>query len=381
MISIDQAIELAKNKENMSNGGSACFDFGDVVLVKYSDSLRYMKNGEHARSMEEEVMEGINHKADLGVNTPRHIALKRVIEGDYETCYVLQEKCKGTNCTNYSKYGVSFNELVESLKFVLNIPFSHYQKLISDGCLLFEMGYEAKNKNLFYDEDTGFWFIDFLGNDKNNPFDINDITKVFTALRYRIPKPLQIASIMKYDDKVSKEEQSTIDELKFAIKAKTLLAIKSVIPQFERYEKFFLLHESDAFKAYLVKEKITDKDLLKVTEEDYVVFDELYQTVLDGIIDKIVNKGDTFENIELNEIRNDSLLFNLQKFWQYHKDVSIDPSSFDDEYDYERAVSRDYLQKFIRNVITRLSLMPTNDHIQAFLKQAESYMASVPKTY
>ncbi len=36
MTDIDIAIKESKNKENISNGGSMCFYFGDVVLVKYS---------------------------------------------------------------------------------------------------------------------------------------------------------------------------------------------------------------------------------------------------------------------------------------------------------------------------------------------------------
>ena len=36
MIEIDSAIEKSKNMSNSSVGGSPCFDFGDVVLIKYS---------------------------------------------------------------------------------------------------------------------------------------------------------------------------------------------------------------------------------------------------------------------------------------------------------------------------------------------------------
>ncbi len=35
MIDIKEAIEQSKNKKNISTGGSECFDFGNVVLVKY----------------------------------------------------------------------------------------------------------------------------------------------------------------------------------------------------------------------------------------------------------------------------------------------------------------------------------------------------------
>ena len=81
MTDIDIAIKESKNKENISNGGSMCFDFGDVVLVKYSCPTKYLKNGERSREKSEEIMEAIKTKADNGVNTPRHLVVKRVIEG------------------------------------------------------------------------------------------------------------------------------------------------------------------------------------------------------------------------------------------------------------------------------------------------------------
>lgn len=51
MMDIDSAIEQSKYKENISDGGSACFDFGDVVLIKYG-----------ARENSELVMEQVNKK-------------------------------------------------------------------------------------------------------------------------------------------------------------------------------------------------------------------------------------------------------------------------------------------------------------------------------
>ena len=56
MTDIDIAIKESKNKENISNGGSMCFDFGDVVLVKYSCPTKYLKNGERSREKSEEII-------------------------------------------------------------------------------------------------------------------------------------------------------------------------------------------------------------------------------------------------------------------------------------------------------------------------------------
>ena len=70
-------------------------------------------------------MASVNRKADEGVNTPRHFGVKRVIEGNLDVCYVLQEKCPGYNCASRFKYNVSFDEMCESLKYILNIHFVH----------------------------------------------------------------------------------------------------------------------------------------------------------------------------------------------------------------------------------------------------------------
>ena len=121
MIDIDSAIIESKNKENISDGGSKCYDFGDVVLVKYSCPIKYLRNGERSREKSEEIMESINMKASNGVNTPKHIAVKRVIEGENDVCYVLQQKCPGFNCASFCEYGVSFEEIIKSSTWLNSI--------------------------------------------------------------------------------------------------------------------------------------------------------------------------------------------------------------------------------------------------------------------
>lgn len=369
MIDIDTAIKESKNKENISDGGSMCFDFGDVVLVKYSCQIKYLKNGEHSREKSEEIMESIKIKADNGVNTPRHFDVKRVIEDESEICYVLQQKCPGVNCDSLRKYGVSFDEMCESLKFVLNIPFEHYKKLIEDGCNLFEMGYETKNKNLFYDQNSGFWFIDFLDNEKDYKFDSNDIKKVFEALNNRIPKPIQISSSINYDEKLTDEQRQIENELKYAIKAKTLLAIKEVLPIFGKYEKFFLLKESVDYKRYLMQNGFVNKDLTIINPNDYEVFQELYEIVIKGLIDK-VNKGEKFWSIECNDIRNDSNLFNLISFFEQSSYNTFKREEFEDNYDYEYEVEKLYTTNVLNDLIGRLEKMEENDNIKTFLSDA-----------
>ena len=370
MINIDDAIMQSKSMKNTSDGGSPCFDFGDVVLVRYGIPIQFLKNGERAREKSEEIMEAINEKAKDGVNTPTHLEVKRVIDGDIDFCYVLQKKCPGVNCTKLSKYDVSFDEMCDTLKFVLNIPFEHYQKLIIDGCKLFEMGYEAKNKNLFYDVKTGFWFIDFLFNDKNCVFDPNDVEKMFTALRYRIPKPIQIASLMKFGTELSEEEKEKKQKLKYAINAKTLLAIKSVLPNFERYEKFFLFDEEDEYKKYLMEEGIVNKDLTVLDSSDYDIYHSLYEHVINGLMDKIVNKGEPFWSIECNDIRIDSSLFYLTSFFSKSIYCNVKREEFDDEHDYKYEVEKSYTTNVLNTLVNRLSKIEPNENVTAFLEEA-----------
>ena len=371
MIDIDTAIKESKNKENVSDGGSACFDFGDAVLVKYTCPTKYLKDGEHTREKSEEIMESINNKANNGVNTPKHLAVRRVIEGDDDVCYVLQQKCPGRNCNSISKNGVSFDEGCESLKFVLNIPYEHYKKLIEDGLALYEMGHEAKNKNLFYDSNSGFWFIDFIANNKDDKFDPTDKEKVFMALRYVVPKPIRISSSINYNIKSSlTDDQKQIkNELEYAIKAKTLSAIKEVLPDFEKTEKFFLLDEDDGYKNYLMKNGFVKKDLINIESEDYIVFKELYEIVIKGLIDKIVNKGIPFWSIECNDIRNDSNLFNLQLFFKNSKLNTASESEYEDsyDYDYDYAVRKIYTRKVLEDVVNQLKQLEPNDNINKFL--------------
>ena len=81
---------------------------------------------------------------------------------------VIQSGSKG-NCTII---------LSDTIKLIIDLGIS-YKKLIEDGLALYEMGHEAKNKNLFYDSNSGFWFIDFIANNKDDKFDPTDKEKVF----------------------------------------------------------------------------------------------------------------------------------------------------------------------------------------------------------
>lgn len=368
MIDITSAIEQSKNMENVSTGGSQCFDFGETVLVKYKISLKYVnRQDSRARSCEEVVMEGVNQKIKMGVNTPRHLAIKRVVEGDDDVCYVLQEKSKGHNCASMVKYNQPYDEIIRELEFVNNIPFEHYKKLVSDSCQLYEMGYERKNKNLFYDQESGFWFIDFLRYDKENSFDANDPQKIFKVINYIVPNPRNLVSTLSYETELSSSQKAKKELLEYSIDAKMLLAIKTIIPRFERYEKFYLYSKNDDLKRYLMEKGLVKKDLFSFEEVDYTIFDELYEIAKKSVINKIVNEGEPFWSIEANAIRIESDLFNLNKMWELHKDNFISKDNYENNWYYKQALASFFQEKMLSEIVQELECLEQNENITKFL--------------
>lgn len=147
MLTVERAIEEVGHMENISKHTSTkCFDFGDEVLLLYvSKNVNVL-----ARDDAESAMEKANYFADMGVNTPRYYGIKRVEEGDFNYCYILQDKAKGKPCCEICDF--------DEIKV---IPQQHYNKLAFDLCALKNLGIEAyKTSNLFYDAKSGFWIID-----------------------------------------------------------------------------------------------------------------------------------------------------------------------------------------------------------------------------
>lgn len=372
MICIDDAIEEAKKLDDISVGGSACYDLGNVVLVKYILPLKYVKPGYRARENQEIVMKGINEKASMAVNTPRHLDMKRVVEGEDDVCYVLQEKCRGKCAGLMAKYGAPIERVLSEVEFVSLIPFEQYRKLVSDACMLYEMGYEAKNKNLFYDAETGFWFIDFIYNSEDNKFDPNDPKKIFETIRYVCPSPLQIASSLSYDAVISDEDAAKLDNLVRASKAKFLLACKKEIPTFNKYEFFYLLGESDNYKRYLRDRGFINRDLLIVSEEDYETYRELCGYVVNVICREIADEGKEYWDIETNSIRIESDVFNLSRFYGKYICKDINRGDFEHEYQYDFAISEAYINNMMDTVYDTLRSMEPNVNITKFIAEYQA---------
>lgn len=151
--SIVKAIEQLKEKENIAiHNSTKCFDFGEYVLVVYTQNNKYGV----ARPGAEIVMEELNRLADLGINTPRYYEIKRIKDINVNYCYILQDKAKGKICSE-----------IRDLEEITSIPQEHYDKLAFDLCNLKHLGTEAHiGSNLFYDNESGFWIIDLEPEEK-----------------------------------------------------------------------------------------------------------------------------------------------------------------------------------------------------------------------
>ena len=232
MENIEYYIEQSKSMENTSDGGSEAYHFEDVVLIKYVKKVEYG----NARECEEDVAKAANEKNAQGVRTPKHIAIKRVTEGDYNICWVLQERAKGRNFGYYSSFDNDPIIQIERQQELLSAPDSHYDKLVSDMCELLNLGTEVKSKNVFYDdnyENGGFTIIDLLGgsNEPFNPDSIEDLLKVWKNLDYIVMQTI----VSQFKDDSNCREKSV--ELSMHMRQRIFTSMERVIPNFEEHRR------------------------------------------------------------------------------------------------------------------------------------------------
>ena len=119
-----------------------------------------------------------------------------------------------------------------------------------------------------------------------------------------------------------------------------------------------------------MKEGIVDTNLMFLDETDYKTFDELYELVMNNLIDKVVNKGQNFWNIECNEIRIDSSMFKLPIIWQLHNENTIQRKDFENDYTYENEVESQLKNRILFDLVSRLSQLEQNENIDNFLGDA-----------
>ena len=346
MNNIDEYIKASFKMENVSDGGSECFDFGNVVLVKYKIPVKY---NAIAREDEELIAEAANKKRNMGVNTPYHLAIKRVTDEKDNICYVLQEKAKGVSFNIDNKY---YNEPSKQLKvqeLLLEAPDTVYEKCVRDLCELFNMGLELKGKNIFYDnskDGAGFNFIDLLGYNTTplNPDSISDIIRLdeMASFIYNIPR------VSVYSQIATKEqiEESTV--LYYKMKQKTFRAMEKVVPNFSRFRRWVLRTYSDDVLDFF-ENNGTIVGNLTLNDDECREFDNYIEQIINECLEKIATGKNKFWQIRANEIRISLDLMGLQAAWKYHSANPInDPSSFDDKWDFERA-----REKYLEDIVNK----------------------------
>lgn len=341
MNNIDEYIKASFKMKNVSDGGSECFDFGNVVLVKYKIPVKY---NAIAREDEELIAEAANKKRDMGVNTPYHLAIKRVTDEKDNICYVLQEKAKGVSFNIYYKEPAEQLQVQESL---LEAPDTVYEKCVRDLCELFNMGLELKGKNIFYDnskDGAGFTFIDLLGYNTTplNPDSISDVVRLdkMVSFIYNIPK----VSIYSQTANEEQKEESTV--LYYKMKQKTFRAMEKVIPNFSRFRRWILRTYSDDVLDFFEKNG-TIVGNLTLNEDECREFDNYIEQIVNDSLEKIATGKNEFWQIRANEIRIALDMMGLQAAWKYHSANPInDSSAFDDKWDFERARKK-YLEDIV----------------------------------
>lgn len=345
MEDIDYYIEKAANMENTSDGGSDAYHFSDVVLVKYSMSKKYGS----ARECEEFVAQKANERNAKGVRTPKHLSIKRVIEGENDICWVLQERARGKS---FSEYVFNENSQVqlEKQSQLVNAPDTHYEKLVSDVCELFDLGLELKSKNMYYDEsiqDGGFTIIDLLKG-SGQPFDTNSLRDTLFVYRM-LGTVYNNTQIPTYDKKASENEKDISKQLHFKIIQKLFSAMEKTIPNFDQQRRWFLRSLRNEVLESFVQNGIHVGDLT-LNEQEYEKFNQTIRNIVDNSIQKIENGTHKYWEIVVNEINIDLERWGLQDAWKYHKENNRSKDEFSDsdypEYDYNR-VCTDDLEKAV----------------------------------
>ncbi len=121
---------------------------------------------------------------------------------------------------------------------------------------------------------------------------------------------------------------------------------------------------------------IVTKNLIDIEEEDYEIYHELYENVMQKIITMVVHEKRDFWNIEFNDIRNYSDIFNLSEFFIQSKYNTLLIENFEDKYMYRIAVENLYINLFIEDLVNRLKKLPQDDALAKFIAEAEEHLYS-----
>ena len=343
MKSIDTYIYHSQFLPNVSVGGSECYAFGDVVLVKYKMSAKYGI----VRENEEQVASLANQANAKGVNTPKHIAIKREEVDGQNICWVLQEKAKGVSFANYS-WNRDNQVQLASQKVFADAPIEHYTKLVSDLMYLFNAGLELKPKNVFYDEDKkngGFVIIDLLGGNQK-PFSgsLEDVIMMQRLVNF----VTNFTSIPSYNNPTEQQAQmSKIYENK--IKAKIFMAMEKSIPNFEEHKRW-LLRTFDQQTLFGLEQNGIDVGDLTLTTQEKQKFVQMLNESVDSLVEKIKSGKYTYHDIVANQVRFVTSDKGLAYSWGYHDQCPYSRQDFSDDYEFKWKLESDIQSKLMAKV-------------------------------
>lgn len=367
MIKIDEYIEQAKQMENVSDGGSPAYSFGDYVLVKYSMLSQYGL----ARDNEELIAEEANKKNRARVKTPLHVAIKRTDDGIENVCWVLQEKAKGVSFVNYAYLKNDPQTQLRLQQELLEAPDYHYEKCLQDIAELFHMGLELKPKNIFYDNSRnngGFTFIDLLNYDPT-PMNPDLIADVLMLDKY-VQAIFNSTYIGFYDKKASESEKKESLEMHYEIRKKVFIAMEKVIPNFSQYKRWILRSYSSDLLQFLSEKGILVEDL-SLNENEYKEFDNYIEIIINHCIEQISRGKSLFWQIEANEIR--IMLDNMGLFnsWKYHNFNPVQNlEDYEDEWEFNYA-SKKSLEEVVNKLFDERLCKVAENSNNEFILQAK----------
>lgn len=385
MQNIEDYIKLASSMPNISDGGSAAYNFGDVVLVKYTNLIKYAQSGK-ARECEEEVMAYANALAAEGVNTPKHLAIKRTTEGDKYVCWVLQESAPGVCFKNYTSPKNKGDRVALQTK-IATAPEAHYEKLVKDIIALFNMGIELKPKNIFYSEDKengGFTIIDLLGK-HGEPFNPNKIADINRLYNYVLSVFCQL-KISSYSDDYSQIEKQLSSALYNHIQLKILNAMEKVIPNFNKHRRWLLRTLDSDTLTHLAENDATVGNLT-LTKQEEQTFNLYINKLLDECIKSVKSGESKYWQVCANLISNGLRSATLIDAWKYHKgnknlaagEALLFGDEPEDSYETQWAQEReliDLVTEMFNKKLAELAASSQNPHVQEAFADMQAEQAS-----
>jgi len=346
LYNIDEMIKSTATMDNISDGGSACYNFGDVILVKYITLEKYGI----ARKDEEKIFDIANMKNIQGVNTPKHLMIKREVVDGHDICWVMQEKAKGECYANFCRNKNPEIQLENQSKLA-ELDNIHYEKLASDLKELMYAGIELQPKNIFLDTKNlngGFTIIDLL-TPKNKVYQ-GTLQENSTLFKY-LKIIFEHSKLLSYVGKPTDEQIAKSEEVSKKQYLKCFKALNKSVPEFNYYNRWILRSlDEDTLKYF--KNNGFDYENLTLTAKEEKQFKDLCLEIKNNSIKKIKEGTHKFWQIEVNEVRIDIDCNLLIDAYNYSPKSKIDKGMFENQYDYRCAVS-DFLKNRILNLIKK----------------------------